>query len=308
MRRVPFTHGSAGVSLSSSAAVSVAAAIAAAALAPVATAESQAAGSLAAEPLTSADLRIGLTGPAHRVKAGGIVDYTVSLRNAGPAAVRDATTKVRLPRGIAVIQISDSGCRERGRILSCRPAALAAGASRTIHILGIVKPSARGSYRARARVYARGAADPVLRNNMARAVTKIAPSTDMAVRLSAPRRAAANGKIMLAVTVVNRGPRPARHVILNLGAHGARLTAPSPRWNGGCQVTVTNERTGGHFLRCSLGRLAVGARRTVYVPARSASARRVRVQEYAVTAWQRLGERRPANNTATVKVRVARAS
>ncbi|WP_192809528.1 COG1361 family protein [Actinomadura rudentiformis] len=255
-------------------------------------------------PLATADLRMEVTGPAHRVKTGSVVGYAVRLRNAGPAAVTDAATVVRLPRGISVVEISDLACRERGRTLTCPRAALAAGTSRTVHILGIVKPAARGSYRVQARTYASSAADPVLRNNMARTITKVAPSTDVAVRLSAPRRVAPNGRLALAVTVVNRGPRPARRVKLHLGAHGARLTAPWKRRGTSCRAT--GERAGGHFLRCALGTLPVGARRTLYFRARFSPSGRVVAQEYAVTTSHTLGDRRPVNNTATARVQVAR--
>ncbi|MFI0447711.1 hypothetical protein [Actinomadura sp. 6N118] len=258
----------------------------------------------AEQPLATADLRVELAGPARRVKTGSVVDYAVRLRNVGPAAVTDAATVVRLPRGIAVVEISDPACRERGRTLKCPPAALAAGMSRTVHILGIVKPAARGSYRVQARTYASSAADPVLRNNMTHRVTKVAPSTDVAVRLSAPRRVAAKGRLTFAVTVVNRGPRPARRVRLHLGAHGARLTAPWKRRGTSCRVA--DERAGGHFLKCSLGTLPVGARRTLYFRARFSPSGRVLAQEYAVTASQTLGDSRPINNTASARVRVAR--
>ncbi|GAA2634637.1 hypothetical protein SMC26_15465 [Actinomadura fulvescens] len=308
MRRVPVAHGSAGAALSITALSITALSVTAVPMVTGSIATGPAAAAEVPPSLAAADLRMELTGPSRRVRTGSVVDYAVRLRNAGPAAVSDAAAKVRLPRGIAVIEVSDPRCRERGRTLRCAPAALAAGTSRTVHILGIVKPSAHGSYRVRARTYARSAADPVLRNNQARAVMRVAPSTDVAVRVSAPRRMPPDGRLTLAVTVVNRGPRPARRVRVHLGAHGARLAKPWRSWDTACRVTggKAGGSAGGHFLRCSLGDLAVGARRTLYVRARFSPAARALVQEYAITASHRLGDRRPANNTVTARLRGAR--
>ncbi|MEU5883097.1 hypothetical protein [Spirillospora sp. NPDC047279] len=278
MRRVLVAHGSAGAALLIAAA-------------PVQAAERT--------PPPRADLRVDLTGPERRVKAGDVVGYRVRLRNAGPSAAGRAVTTIRLPRGLAVVAVSDPGCRDRGRVLRCRTAALAAGMSRTLHIQGIVKPAARGVHRARARVTITGAVtDPDLHDNASVLITRVMPSTDLAVRLIVPRRVRPRGSFLLAAAVVNRGPRAARGVTLHLGAHGARMAVSR-------RCRSTGERDGGHFLRCSLGRLAVGDQRTFYVPVR-ATAERGTAQSFAVTVSTALGDRSPADNTAIARVRVTR--
>jgi hypothetical protein len=250
----------------------------------------------ASRPMGGADLQVRVTGPGARVKTGDLVDYAVRLRNAGPASA-DATAVARLPAQLAAVEY-DPRCRERAGTLRC-PVSLPAGATRTVHILGIVKPHATGSFRVRAKASWSHDLDPA--NNRAALTTQVAPSTDVAVRLSAPHRMPSTGRTTLAVTVVNRGPHASRRVVLHLGAHGARLTAP---WWRHCKIT--REGADGQFLRCSLGWMAPGDSRTLYVGARPAPGGRVLVQEFAASASPELGDRRPANNTATTRVRPAR--
>ncbi|MBO2452099.1 hypothetical protein J4573_33775 [Actinomadura barringtoniae] len=252
----------------------------------------------ASRPMNGADLRVRVTGPSARVKTGDVLDYAVQVHNAGPAAVGSATAVAWLPAQIAVISYDDGRCHERAATLRC-PVSLASGETRTVHILGIVKPAATGAFRVRAK--ALWARDPIPGNNHAALAARVAPSTDVAVRLSAPRHMPRMGWAALAVTVVNRGPNPSRRVTLHVGAHGARLAAPA-----GHHCKITGDGAGGRFLHCALGWMASGAGHTLYVRVRPSSGGRVLVQDFAASASPELGDRRPGNNTATARVRPAR--
>src|SRR3954452_454399 len=91
-------------------------------------------GALSAQPV-QADLGVRMSaGPVGRVRLGGLLDYTIKVANAGPAAARNVKVVVSLPRGLGVIGVAPGGCAEQGLQINCGLRSLAAGASAEISV------------------------------------------------------------------------------------------------------------------------------------------------------------------------------
>ncbi|MBW8486924.1 DUF11 domain-containing protein [Actinomadura parmotrematis] len=236
-----------------------------------------------------ADLGVAVSGPA-RAAAGAPMTYAMTVWNTGPVASRAVAATFALPRGFAVIGLDAPSCTDRSRAVRCTFRDLAAGAARTVRLQGVIAPEARGPLHASARVRS-ATADPSRDNDTAAVTTPLTPGTDMAVRLTTPRRTAARGaRTPLTAVVANRGGATARRVTLYLGAHGAHLlTSPADR----CAATRASGRD--QYLRCDLGTLTPGTSRTV----RTATQTGGGAQRFAASVTSAAGETAPADNTAT---------
>ncbi|MFC4910628.1 hypothetical protein [Actinomadura gamaensis] len=238
-----------------------------------------------------ADLGVTLAASPRPARVGDLLGYTMTVRNAGPGAGTRAAV-LTLPDAVDVVGVVERGCAESGRTIRCTFPATAPGGARSVHILGIVRPRASGVLRATARLD--GPSDPVARNDVAELDTPVAPSTDLAIRLDAPRTAQAGSPLPIKLTVTNRGSREARRVVVNVGAHGATLARVRGAKCGG----VRRHRTG-EYVRCPLGRLASGHSRTFTVFVRVAT--NARSHSLAASAELELGDYDPSNNVAVAK-------
>lgn len=249
----------------------------------------------------SADVGVTVSGAPRTARAGDLIRYVVRLRNDGPSPAADVSAAVRLSAGLAIVSVRGADCDELGALVSCGPMRLPTGQARSIQIGAIVKPAAAGSVRVTARADS-PTPDPDPGDNAASQVTPVGPSTDLAVRLAAPRAARPGGRLALAATVVNHGPRAADRVTLHLGIRRSTFTGA-----GGASCRVTGRRANGQFIRCDLGRLASGAQRTVRVTMQVDSRARARkaTGEFAASTSSSMGDSRPANNVAVTRVRYA---
>ncbi|GAA1541921.1 hypothetical protein GCM10009678_25460 [Actinomadura kijaniata] len=244
---------------------------------------------VAAEP--EADLGVTVTASAPRARPGGLVDHTVTITNFGPAVAEPVAT-VHLPDGLSVVGIDADYCRERRRVLECRPPALPAGTARLVRVQGVVEPTATGTLRTTASVRS-GTPDPDAANDTATLVTPVEPGTDLRVRLRGPR-AARGSRVPVVAVVTNRGPRAADAVVLRLGAHGASLlTEPADH------CVQTRRDRNAQYLTCELGPLAAGAQRTVRAFADRVAAGRT--PHYAAAVSSPLGETAPRDNTSRAR-------
>ncbi|WP_026415537.1 DUF11 domain-containing protein [Actinomadura oligospora] len=203
----------------------------------------------------AADLGVTLSASPRPVRAGDLLGYTLTVWDAGPGA-GSRGAELRLPDGVDVVGMREDGCADSGRTVRCAFPVIAAGRSRSVHILGIVRPRASGTLRARARLV--GPADRATRNDSAEADVPVTPSTDIAVRLSTPRKGRSGKVVPVRVTVADRGPRDARRVNLNLGVHNATLVRV-----GGAKCPGLRRNKLGRYVRCFLGHLRPGHGRTV---------------------------------------------
>ncbi|MCP2335481.1 hypothetical protein [Actinomadura rupiterrae] len=234
-----------------------------------------------------------LSASPRQVRGGDLLGYTMTVWNAGPGKGARAAD-LALPDAVDVVGVLERGCAEAGRVVRCTFAATAPGRSRSVHIMGIVRPDAAGVLRATARLA--GPSDPVARDDAAEADTRVAPSTDLAVRLTAPRSARTGGVVLIRATVADRGPRTARRVAVNLGAHGVVLT----RVRGAKCKDLRHDKTGG-YVRCLLGRIASGHARTIDAYVRILPGHRSR--SLAASTELDLGDYRPGNNVAVTQIR-----
>ncbi|MQY07405.1 DUF11 domain-containing protein [Actinomadura macrotermitis] len=240
-----------------------------------------------------ADLGVSLAGP-RSATAGREADYTLTVRNDGPAGARDVTATFALPRGVEVMGLDTPDCRERpGNRLRCRFPALAPGEKRAVQVRGIVAPDATGPLRATARVRS-ATADPAAHNDRAALSTPLAPGTDVTVRPAVGRPTQRGGPRPVHLAVRNQGRHPAGQVVLNLGAYGARLMTSAADH---CRTV----RETGHdqFQRCELGPLGPGQTRmvrTVVLPAPVA-------RRLVAAVDTDTGDTEPANNTATTELK-----
>ncbi|WP_147341168.1 COG1361 family protein [Actinomadura logoneensis] len=228
------------------------------------------------------------------VRGGGVLDYTLTLRDAGTRAA-----ELRLPDAVDVIGTSDPGCTEvarggaasgSGRVVRC---SFSGGSRpRSVHILGIVRPGASGVLRATARLA--GRSERVARDGTAEVGVPVTPGTDVAVRLVTPRKGRPGNVVPVRATVTDRGPRPARRVTLSVGAQGAVVVRMA-----GAHCRVLRRARPGWYIRCLLGRLRPGHARTVTAYLRRGRGRAT----LAASAGHDLGDTGPADDAAAVTLR-----
>lgn len=222
---------------------------------------------------SAARLHVTVSADAARAWPGGLLWYFIRVRNKGRTAVSGATLTARLAVGSEVVGVSSGGCDEpaHGRVVCALPR-LPAGGAAQVAITTLVKPSARGGLRASVAVGGSRAA----------VVTPLRSGTDLVVRLRHIERFVRHRlghRQSVAVSVVNRGPRTARHVTLRAAAIDSRMV----HYRGArCRLS-------GHHARCRLGRLAPGARRTVWLTTRGGPV--------AATVAPEVGDPHPADNT-----------
>ncbi|MFC5180263.1 DUF11 domain-containing protein [Actinomadura harenae] len=243
------------------------------------------------------DLGVTLSASPRQVRAGDLVGYTLTVWDAGPGAGTRAAG-LRLPDAVDVVGLRESGCVDSGRTVRCAFPRIAPGHARSVHILGIVRPGASGTLRARARLL--GPADRVARDDTAEADTPIVPSTNLAVRLATPSaghrasREGSRGVVPVRATVANRGPRAAGRVNLDLGVHGADLVKVA-----GARCAHVRKNKLGRFLSCFLGRLRPGRGRTVVAYLRHGSG----TGTLAASAGLDLSDSDPSDNVAVATIR-----
>lgn len=218
-----------------------------------------------------ARLRVTVSADEARARPGDLLSYFIRVRNQGRDAVSGATLTARLAGGSEVVGVSAAECDEpvHGRVV-CALRRLPARGTAWVAITTLVRPSARGRLRTSVTVGGSSAA----------VVTPLRLGTDLAVRLRhVGRNARHRHGQTVAVSIVNRGPRTARHVRLQAAAITSRLV----RYSGArCRLS-------GHRASCRLGRLAPGARRTVWLTTRGGP--------LAATVSPEAGDPHPADNT-----------
>ncbi|MEV4257421.1 hypothetical protein AB0J52_30055 [Spirillospora sp. NPDC049652] len=262
----------------------------------------------------AADFGLTLSASPSPVRGGGLLGYTLTVWDAGPGA-GSRTAELRVPDAVDVVGIREPGCAEDdrtdaghprpgrvaaghprgGHVVRCAFPQVAARGSRSVHILGIVRPDASGVLRARARLV--GPPDRVALDDTAEADVPVVPGTDVAVRLApphSPRNGRTGNVVPVRVTVTDRGPRAAHRVTLNLGVHDADLVRTS-----GAHCHELRKGQVGRYFRCLLGRLRAGHARTVTAYLR----RGRRAGTLAASAGLDVGDTRPADNAATVTLR-----
>ncbi|GAA1001654.1 hypothetical protein GCM10009555_106670 [Acrocarpospora macrocephala] len=245
-------------------------------------------------PFGGADLTVKIESFPSIAQPGQTITYRVTVGNAGPGDAVLPVLTVRIPRDVEIMSVDVAECqpgRGYNEVVCRSPRDILAGGKGGVTITGLVRPSATGPLRAQATLVSE-VVDADEQNNRVNALTKVDDGADLAVRLVPARRAAHPGEEYAVDAVVhNRGPREVRDAIVYVQSGRARfLTGTGAR----CQLHA-------NLVGCTLPPIRSGASARFQLAFR-APERPVRTQ---ATVYSRdLGDRRPANNQAHLRLAV----
>ena len=209
-------------------------------------------------PLSSADLSITLNATPDPVIPGALLDYSITLNNAGPDAASNLVVTDNLPGGVTFISGSGSGwsCSNSGAVVTCTRPSLAVGASAALTITGAVSASASGSIANQVNISS-VTSDPNTSNNTASVTVTVNVQADLEVSLAASTGSAlVDDTLNYTITVNNNGPSTASSVDVVAVFSGVSVTnISSPP---GCIVVSST-------VTCNLASLATGGTATIDV-------------------------------------------
>ncbi|MFI6506705.1 hypothetical protein ACIBCT_03800 [Streptosporangium sp. NPDC050855] len=236
-----------------------------------------------------ADLSVRLLVSPARAQPGRLLSYRAEVGNAGPGDAVLPVLTVRLPDEVDVLGADVAECLPgvaAGEVVCASSADVPAGTSGGVRIDAMVRPGARGPLEASATLSS-GVVDDDETNNSTRTLTEVGEGTDLAVTMS--RRVRAGRLVVMSAVVRNRGPRRVHDAGILLDTGGARLLAAR-----GARCDSRPGRTG-----CLLRALGAGGRASLLL-AFAARDRGGRAEATVHSA--RVGDRRPANNTARFRL------
>lgn len=237
-----------------------------------------------------ADLSVRLTAFPKRAQPGQPLLYRADVRNDGPGDAVLPLLTVRLPEEVQVIGVNVADCfpgAAAGEVVCPSVKDVLAGQTGGVTITGVVRSGARGPLRAKATLSSEIVDDDET-DNSSETLTEVGEGTDLAVRLSRATRA---GRLVTVAAVVrNRGPRRVHDAGVLFDTGGARL------------MSARGARCDSHsaYVGCRLRTVGAG-RRVSFMLAFVARAHAPRAE--ATVYSLRLGDRRPANNTARLSLR-----
>jgi uncharacterized repeat protein (TIGR01451 family) len=254
-----------------------------------------------------ADLSIGKQDAPDPATAGDVLEYTLTVGNAGPSTARQVEVTDNLPAEAAFVSAAAMGWPTA----SCT---YQAASHRVTCTLGDVDPAETVRLLIRVRVdsdtphgtvltntaaVSSSVSDPQAGNNQATATTAVVARADLRLQKTVdPTLATAGGVVAYTLSVTNDGPSDAPAVVMT-DTLPASLTYEMD--NAGCVLIAT----GPDVLRCSLGGLPVTGSRTVTVWARVSPAATPGAEPVnTATAASAAADPDPADNTATAAVRV----
>jgi uncharacterized repeat protein (TIGR01451 family) len=231
-------------------------------------------GSFRFNSCVATDLRVSVTDSPDPVVAGGQLQYTVQVTNAGP---RDATNVVvtdDLPAGVTFLA-SSPACTGTDP-LTCDLGTVPAGTSKPLTIQVRVPPNLLSSAGVSTAILtntvsvAADQPDPNPSNNTATATTTVIESADLAVRkLCKPDGSAGAGDTAFCeIYVDNLGPSDAQNVTLTdtlTSSTPFTVTSVAVTPGGTCTPATPIGPTTGATLTCDLGTEPAAGRTTVRV-------------------------------------------
>ena len=172
-----------------------------------------------ASTTTAAVADLAVTNTADPAVGGrrGTVTWTVVVRNDGPSDAREVVVGDELPDGVTLVSRTldaGSGSCTGTRELSCTVPVLAAGASRTLTVVGRVSSAFTGTSLADTARVTSAVSDPDQLDNAATATSEVTRSADLAVSQTGPDAATAGTRVSWRLTVANGGPSDATGVVL----------------------------------------------------------------------------------------------
>ncbi|WP_248965486.1 DUF11 domain-containing protein [Sphaerisporangium perillae] len=242
-----------------------------------------------------ADLSVRVAASPRVAQPGQWLSYEVKVRNAGPGEAVLPVLTIRLPAEVDIAAVNVASCRpgaSRNEVVCPSPTDIAAGGSGAVTVLGVVRAGARGPLRASAGLSSE-VVDGNEADNRAEVVTRVDEGADLAVRLSPSARSAEPGeRFTVKATVRNRGPRVVRDAHVYFTENGARFVSAQ-----GARCAARHDQVG-----CALEPIKSGARGTFSVVFRMPRGRAAEVGTEATVYSTHVGDRRPANNQARMRV------
>ncbi|WP_214109424.1 DUF11 domain-containing protein [Acrocarpospora catenulata] len=252
-------------------------------------------------PWGGADLNVRIEATPQVAQPGQPLVYRVMVHNSGPGDAVLPVLTVTLPREVEIMSVDVSECRPgRGyNEVVCRsPRDVLAGGSGGVTITALVRPSARGPLRAQASLTSE-VLDGHDEDNQAEAVTNVDEGADLAVRFRPARGVPRPGeRFTMEAVVANRGPRVVRDAFVYLQAGRAQFLAGT-----GARCHAFNG-----FVGCALQPIRSGGQTRFQLAFRApARVLRTRPVQARATVYSRgLGDRRPANNQARLRMAINR--
>ncbi|GLW21983.1 hypothetical protein DI270_006010 [Microbispora triticiradicis] len=248
----------------------------------------------------TADLMVGITASPKVAQPGQPLTYHVSVHNQGPGDAVLPTLRVRLPRDFQILNVGVAECGPgsvRNEVVCRSSDDVLPGGSGDMTITGMIRPGAHGPLRARADLTSEVLDDDET-DNTAETVTRVDEGADLAMRFSSSTRYTRPGHwFAVRAEVRNRGPRVVRDAYVFFQPQEARLLS----------ATGARCHRNRQFVGCSLPPIRSGSRgllKLVFrVPSRASRA----VATMATVYSRRFGDRRPANNQASMRVALRRA-
>ena len=163
----------------------------------------------------AADLSIIKLVNPNPVPAGGQLNYTLLIANAGPAAAENAALSDPLPPELSGAEVSRDFGETWSPFTGQYPlGTLEVGAAAQLLIRAAVSPGATGTLTNTASVSS-DTFDPDLRNNSSTAGTVIIPSADLSIEKSAfPDPAEPGDSLTYTLVIANAGPADAQNVLV----------------------------------------------------------------------------------------------
>ncbi|MER7207133.1 hypothetical protein ABT340_08655 [Streptosporangium sp. NPDC000239] len=236
-----------------------------------------------------ADLSVRIHALPGVAQPGQPLSYRVEVHNAGPEDAVLPLLVVRLPHGVDVLSVNVAECvpgRTTNEVICPSQQDVLAGTDGGVTISGIVRTGAHGPLTATAALTSE-VIDADETNNSARLTTQVDEGADLAVRLARKTR---QGRLVTMDAVVhNRGPRTVRDASVFLRTVKARfLSAEGAR----CHAYAG-------YVGCALGAVGSGSRINLRLAFR---ARRTAPKAKATVYSSHVGDRRPANNMARIRL------
>ncbi len=165
----------------------------------------------------AADLQISMTGSPGTVIGGGVVTYTVVVRNLGPSTSTNFRVIDTLPNGFTAVANSFSGTGwtfNYGTATATYAGSLANNGTATFRFNTKANVSS-GAVTNSARVAATGTPDPRPDNDTATVDTLVTTGADLTLAMTAsPAPAPTDGVVTFTLTASNLGPEPSTGVAL----------------------------------------------------------------------------------------------
>ena len=216
-----------------------------------------------------ADLRIVKTTNPAQLVVGATATYALTVSNAGPLP---ATGRVvdHLPEGLAFVSATPSSggsCNAPiGRVLICQTGLLPVGGSATIQIVMTAIEAGTVENTAGVDTVEPNRVDPDLSNNSSSVQSFVDSAADLAITKTQSAASVRLGDTLTyTLKVTNSGPSAATGVVVTDALPPGRVTVESVSTSqGNCTNAIP--------VKCTLGRIEVGASATITLVVRATSA------------------------------------